>query len=88
MAENEIAKTIKSDNALKLPGNDKFSIMLQSELDNKPFKEDSFGIDLFMNSLTTEKFGRFLIWSPRLSSTHDVVSQYVALGYLAFLSYK
>ncbi|XP_018432991.2 biotin--protein ligase 1, chloroplastic isoform X2 [Raphanus sativus] len=27
-----------------------------------------------MNSLSTSRFGRFLIWSPRLSSTHDLVS--------------
>ncbi|KAF7816897.1 biotin--protein ligase 2 [Senna tora] len=72
--ENEIAKSIKSNNTLKLPDDGETSISLQSELDNKAFKEGSFGIDSFMNSLTTDKFGRFLIWSPRLSSTHDVVS--------------
>ncbi|XP_054788818.1 biotin--protein ligase 2-like [Prosopis cineraria] len=74
LAENEIAKKIKMDNTLKLPDSSEISIALQSELDNEPLKEDSFGIDLFMNSLSTHKFGRFLVWSPLLSSTHDVVS--------------
>ncbi|KAK4274052.1 hypothetical protein QN277_017343 [Acacia crassicarpa] len=74
LAENEIAKTIKKNNTLKLPDSSEISIILRSELDNKFLKVDSFGIDLFMNSLSTHKFGRFLIWSPRLSSTHDVVS--------------
>ncbi|KAJ7965617.1 biotin--protein ligase 2-like [Quillaja saponaria] len=72
-AESEIAKCIKSSNSLKLPDNGEFSILLESDLENL-IKENSFRIDLFMNFLSTDKFGRFLIWSPRLSSTHDVVS--------------
>ncbi|KAF5954928.1 hypothetical protein HYC85_007784 [Camellia sinensis] len=39
---------------------------------------ESFRINLFLNSLSTTRFGRFLIWSPRLSSTHDVVSHFWA----------
>ncbi|XP_041013451.1 biotin--protein ligase 2-like [Juglans microcarpa x Juglans regia] len=76
MAENEIAKSIKSTNALKLPDSSDVSILLQSELE-RPLKEDeySFSIDSFMNCLSTNQFGRFLIWSPRLPSTHDVVSR-------------
>lgn len=73
-AEDEIAKSIKSNNALKLPDNSNISIVLKSELE-KPLKEDSFGIDSFLHFLSTNQFGRFLIWSPRLPSTHDVVSQ-------------
>ncbi|KAG2709111.1 hypothetical protein I3760_05G224100 [Carya illinoinensis] len=74
-AENEIAKSIKSTNVLKLPDNGDISILLQSELE-RPLKEDeySFSIDSFMNCLSTNQFGRFLIWSPRLPSTHNVVS--------------
>ncbi|KAI4337772.1 hypothetical protein L6164_016148 [Bauhinia variegata] len=73
VTENEIAKAIKSNNALKLPNNGELSILLRSELE-KPMTEESFEIDLFLSSLSTDKFGRLLIWSPRLSSTHDVVS--------------
>ena len=76
MAENEIAESLKNNNTLKLSDNDVVSILLHSESD-KPFNEESFGIDSFMNSLSTNRFGRFLLWSPRLTSTHDVVSQYV-----------
>lgn len=74
LAENEIAKSLKSNNTLKLPDDSEVSIHLQSEI-VKPNKEESFDIELFMNSLATNRFGRLLIWSPRLPSTHDVVSR-------------
>ncbi|KAF3445708.1 hypothetical protein FNV43_RR10884 [Rhamnella rubrinervis] len=75
VAENEIAESLlKSNNTLKLPDDVAVSLLLHSESD-KPFDEESFGIDSFMNSLSTNRFGRFLLWSPRLTSTHDVVSQ-------------
>lgn len=73
-AENETAKTLKHSGALKLTDNTELSILLHSE-SGKPIKEDAFGVDSFMNSLSTNRFGRFLLWSPRLPSTHDVVSQ-------------
>ncbi|BFG19158.1 hypothetical protein CerSpe_054320 [Prunus speciosa] len=73
-AENETAKTLKNSGALKLTDNTELSILLHSESE-KPIKEDAFGVDSFMNSLSTNRFGRFLLWSPRLPSTHDVVSQ-------------
>ncbi|KAH0989359.1 hypothetical protein GBA52_000842 [Prunus armeniaca] len=73
-AENETAKTLKNSGALKLTDNTELSILLHSE-SAKPIKEDAFGVDSFMNSLSTNRFGRFLLWSPRLPSTHDVVSQ-------------
>lgn len=73
--ENEIAESLKNINTLKLPDDDdNVSVLLHSELD-KPLDEDSFRSDSFMNSLSTNRFGRFLMWSPRLTSTHDVVSQ-------------
>ncbi|KAF4371565.1 hypothetical protein G4B88_008280 [Cannabis sativa] len=74
MAENDFAQSLKHNNTLKLPENGTVSVLLQSELD-KPLEKDSFEIDLFMNSLSTNRFGRFLLWSPRLASTHDVVSR-------------
>lgn len=73
LAENEIAKSFKSNNTLKLPDNTQVSILLQSEI-HKPITEESFNIELFMNSLSTNQLGRFLISSPRLPTTHDVIS--------------
>ncbi|KAJ0024556.1 hypothetical protein Pint_08235 [Pistacia integerrima] len=73
LAENEVAKSLKANNILKLPDNSEVSIILQSEI-GKPVEEESFNVELYMNSLSTNQFGQFLIWSPQLSSTHDVVS--------------
>ncbi|XP_010091344.2 biotin--protein ligase 2 isoform X1 [Morus notabilis] len=72
-AENEIAKSLRDNAALKLAENDGVSVLLQSELD-KPVEEGSFRVDSFVKSLSTNRFGRFLLWSPLLPSTHDVVS--------------
>ena len=74
-AENKIAEALKNTNALKLSDGSELSIVLDSESE-KPFKADKgFGIESFMKSLSTDRFGRFLLWSPRLPSTQDVVSQ-------------
>ncbi|WZY76340.1 hypothetical protein YC2023_022724 [Brassica napus] len=73
--ENDTAKRLKSENVLKLPDDTtKVSLFLDSEINNLVRDGDSFNPSLFMNSLSTARFGRFLIWSPRLSSTHDLVS--------------
>ncbi|KAG7572247.1 Biotinyl protein ligase (BPL) and lipoyl protein ligase (LPL) catalytic domain [Arabidopsis suecica] len=72
--ETEIAKCLKNKNSLKLPDNTKVSLFLESEAKHLVKDDDSFNLLLFMNSIITHRFGRFLIWSPRLSSTHDVVS--------------
>ncbi|GAV76219.1 BPL_C domain-containing protein/BPL_LplA_LipB domain-containing protein [Cephalotus follicularis] len=72
--ENEIAKSLKNNNTLKLTGTSEILVCLQSKAE-KPLKlQQYFDIELFMNSLSTNQFGRLLIWSPRLSSTHDFVS--------------
>ncbi|XP_022768231.1 biotin--protein ligase 2-like isoform X2 [Durio zibethinus] len=73
-AETESAKSLKISNALKLPDGGEVSNLLRSEISNFQFGEEAFDVDLFINSLSTNRFGRFLIWSPRLSSTHDIVS--------------
>ncbi|XP_010544448.1 PREDICTED: biotin--protein ligase 2 isoform X1 [Tarenaya hassleriana] len=72
-AEAETAARLKSSNALNLPDNIETSVFLQSEMENQ-LRDESFNVLLFMNSLSTARFGWFLVWSPRLSSTHDVVS--------------
>ncbi|XWS23797.1 hypothetical protein CRYUN_Cryun28dG0046300 [Craigia yunnanensis] len=73
-AETEIAKLLKINEALKLPNGGEVSSLLQSEFKSFRFGEEAFNVDLFMNSLSTNRFGRFLIWSPLLPSTHDIVS--------------
>lgn len=75
-AEIETAIAIKANNTLKLPDKGELSLVLHSEL-NKSVEQNSFQVSSFMNSLSTNQFGRLLIWSPRLTSTHDVVSKYV-----------
>ncbi|KAH7654433.1 Biotin--[methylcrotonoyl-CoA-carboxylase] ligase protein [Dioscorea alata] len=48
-------------------------VFIQSDLD--PGIQQTFQTDVYMGALSTNLFGRLLIWSPRLPSTHDVVSQ-------------
>ncbi|KAF7127148.1 hypothetical protein RHSIM_Rhsim11G0066000 [Rhododendron simsii] len=72
-AEKELAKSIKDSKALKLPDNAELEIVLHSDTET-PIEENYFRCDSFLSSLSTTRFGRFLIWSPRLPSTHDVVS--------------
>ena len=86
LAENESAKAVKINSTLKLPENGELSLVLHSELDDKGVivQQESFSVSSFMNSLSTGQFGRLLIWSPRLPSTHDVVSQYVVYSCFIF----
>ncbi|KAJ4963683.1 hypothetical protein NE237_023622 [Protea cynaroides] len=71
--EIEIAQSLKNKKNLKLPDNSDLVLLLQSEMEELS-KEGSFRIKYYLSSLSTGCFGRFLIWSPRLTSTHDVVS--------------
>ncbi|XP_024014773.1 biotin--protein ligase 1, chloroplastic isoform X3 [Eutrema salsugineum] len=73
-AETDTAKRLKNNGVLKLADNTQIVLFLDSEMENLIRDDASFNISLFMNSISTDRFGRFLIWSPRLSSTHDVVS--------------
>ncbi|KAJ1412617.1 Biotinyl protein ligase [Sesbania bispinosa] len=75
LSENETAKAIKTNNTLKLPDNGDLSLVLHSEFDKSVMQQQSFQVSSYMNSLSTDQFGRLLIWSPRLNSTHDVVSR-------------
>nr|AFK35520.1 unknown [Medicago truncatula] len=74
LAENETAIAIKTNNTLKLPDKKELSIILHSEFNKSVIQRQSFQFSSFMNSLSTNQFGRLLIWSPELTSTHDVVS--------------
>nr|DAD24517.1 TPA_asm: hypothetical protein HUJ06_025981 [Nelumbo nucifera] len=71
--ENELSQSMRNSKNLKLPDGSEVSILLSSEME-KSSDEESFRAESYMISLSTAQFGRFLIWSPRLASTHDVVS--------------
>ena len=71
--EKEIATLLHNKQCLKLSDASQLIIRLQSQL---PRRAISFNVNSFFNSLSTSRFARFLMWSPCLPSTHDVVSQY------------
>ncbi|KAM7518960.1 hypothetical protein LguiB_017922 [Lonicera macranthoides] len=73
--EEELAKSLQKNKSIRLPNDTEVLILLNSEIDDVSLTKDSFRIDSYMNSISTKRFGRLLIWSPRLTSTHDVVSQ-------------
>ncbi|KAK6939824.1 Biotinyl protein ligase (BPL) and lipoyl protein ligase (LPL), catalytic domain, partial [Dillenia turbinata] len=73
-AEIDFARSLKENNTLKLADNGEILVLLGSEKE-KSSNEESFGVESYMNSLLAKRFGRLLIWSPRLPSTHDIVSQ-------------
>ncbi|XP_050207009.1 biotin--protein ligase 2-like isoform X2 [Mercurialis annua] len=75
-SDNEIAHSIKQNNSITLSDDSyRVSLLLESEITKQEKEEaSSFNRQFFFNSLSTNQFGRLLIWSPRLTSTHDVVS--------------
>uniref|UniRef100_A0A7N0ULP1 BPL/LPL catalytic domain-containing protein n=1 Tax=Kalanchoe fedtschenkoi TaxID=63787 RepID=A0A7N0ULP1_KALFE len=75
-AEVQLAESLKRNNTLKLPDDARFSISVhENHLTPTTTTADSFSITDYMTLLNTGCFGRLLIWSPRLPSTHDIVSQ-------------
>lgn len=72
--EVELSRALKSSSTLKLPDNGEVKVLLDSERE-KQLNGHNFHGDLFLNLLTTDQFGRFVIWSPRIPSTHDIISQ-------------
>lgn len=73
--EKELAKSLKSNCSLKLPDNNEVSVLLHSDIEGLGLEDENFKISAYIDALSTASFGRFLIYSPRLGSTHDVVSQ-------------
>ncbi|KAG8378316.1 hypothetical protein BUALT_Bualt08G0124700 [Buddleja alternifolia] len=75
-AENELARCLKNNNALKLPDCSLVNVVLHSEIENRESfsNGDAFRVNLYMNFLLTSRLGKLLIYSPKLASTHDVVS--------------
>ncbi|KAL8144513.1 hypothetical protein V2J09_017545 [Rumex salicifolius] len=74
-SDNELATSLKRAEAFDLSDHVDYRVLLYSELQNPSEEEVPFDVQLYMNSLLTARFGRFLIWSLRLTSTHDVVSK-------------
>ncbi|RWW13282.1 hypothetical protein GW17_00023019, partial [Ensete ventricosum] len=69
--EEDLARSIKSrSDTLKLLDEEagEVRVLLRSEADHPTFDPQSY-----MGSLTASRFGRLLIWSPRLPSTHDLM---------------
>ncbi|CAN6466942.1 unnamed protein product [Victoria cruziana] len=74
-SENEFAFSLKHKKGLKLAeGEEEIEILVHSEPQD-PCGLLTFQSNLYMNNLSTCVFGRFLLWSPRLPSTHDLVSR-------------
>ncbi|KAL6515581.1 ATP-dependent 5'-3' DNA helicase hcs1 [Orobanche hederae] len=76
VVENELARCLKTNNTLKLPDGSPVTAVLQSEIENQETvgDDDFFRANSYMNLLSTSLFGKLLIYSPKLASTHDVVS--------------
>ncbi|KAI3464463.1 hypothetical protein Pfo_021126 [Paulownia fortunei] len=76
ISENEEAWCLKTNNTLKLPDGSPVTVVLHSEIENRESigNDDVFRINSYMDSLSTSRFGKLLIYSPKLGSTHDVVS--------------
>lgn len=73
-AEDELARCLKTNNTLKLPDGSPVTVCLHSETEGSG-NDDVFRVDSYMNSISTSRFGRLLVYSPRLASTHDVVAK-------------
>ncbi|KAL6512067.1 ATP-dependent 5'-3' DNA helicase hcs1 [Orobanche gracilis] len=76
VVENELARCLKNNNTLKLPDGSPVTAVLQSEIENQEIvgDDDFFRANSYMNLLSTSLFGKLLIYSPKLASTHDVIS--------------
>ncbi|WOK94758.1 biotin--protein ligase 2 isoform X1 [Canna indica] len=71
--EDDLARSLKCrSETLKLLGEEEaeIRILLRSEADHSTFNPQ-----FYMGALTASRFGRLLIWSPRITSTHDLVSK-------------
>ncbi|KAH9605632.1 hypothetical protein KSS87_003037 [Heliosperma pusillum] len=73
-AEIQLTSSLKSNNSLKLTDHANLLLLLHSDIDTTD-ETPSFDVNSYFSSLFTTRFGRFLLWSSRLPSTHDVVSQ-------------
>lgn len=72
-SELEYIRSLEQENSLKLPEGE---IVISTRSKQQIVRDDEcFNLDLYMDNLSTNQFGRLLIWSPRLSSTHTLLSK-------------
>uniref|UniRef100_A0A1D1XW64 Biotin--protein ligase n=1 Tax=Anthurium amnicola TaxID=1678845 RepID=A0A1D1XW64_9ARAE len=80
-AEKDRARSMASEHNLKLlDAGEEIAVSLLPYSDGaanptNPPPKMTFRAQRYMDALSTSRFGRLLLWSPRLPSTHDVVSQ-------------
>lgn len=71
--ESEYIKSLEQENSLKIPEGE---VVITTRSEQQIASDDEcFKLDLYMDNLSTNQFGRLLIWSPRLSSTHTLLSK-------------
>lgn len=77
--EKDQARSLAAKGSLKLKHDgDEIAITLRAaegEESSLASPEETFRTQMYMEALTTSRFGGFLLWSPCLPSTQDVVSQ-------------
>ena len=73
--EKELAINIKKNGALKINDEEQLLVFLLSDLPAAVLGTPTFKEDTYFRTITNTRFGKFLLWSPRLPSTHDVISQ-------------
>ncbi|EPS73140.1 hypothetical protein M569_01618, partial [Genlisea aurea] len=73
---DEVARSLKASSTFNLGDGSAFEFVLCSEMENiqSSDNDDGFQISSYMSRLSASRFGNFLIYSPKLSSTQDVVS--------------
>lgn len=72
-SELEYIRSLEQENSLKLPEGE---VVITARSKQQIVRDDEcFNLDLYMDNLSTNQFGRLLVWSPRLSSTHTLLSK-------------
>ncbi|MQL88976.1 hypothetical protein Taro_021545 [Colocasia esculenta] len=74
-AEEAQARSLASSGNLKLLGAGEEVALSLSCYGEGDLATMGFRAQEYMDALSTRRFGRFLAWSPRLPSTHDIVSR-------------
>jgi len=73
--EKLLASSLKSKKALKLMDRETGDDIDTKVLVDGDMEVESFGVGSYMDALATQYFGRFLIWTPKITSTHDLLHQ-------------
>lgn len=74
-AEAELATNVNKEGDLNINGEDRLSVFLPCDLPVAILGSQTFRAATYFGTITTNRFGWQLLWSPRLPSTHESVSQ-------------